>query len=408
MKSVLARLDWNRIILTISLFLIGALHTFIFGIFQIPENFLQGSASPSLQLVSKTVLIIFAVITSVNHQLLCRIFGLRRTLYLGLLGNTLGMSILFINQSLALKGSFAFVILNTIFFGIALTSVINCLITYIIIEFPKKVGLGIVTFFMFCNFGAMLAPLSHELFNHLHLNSFLFPLLIVLLILSIWYVHLKFFEPEVPPHLVHLRKGTMIWKELHYRLALFVIAITAYGLTESTFNLWGFIEIRDTLGTHFASEAIGFFWAFMIIGQIAILLPMNYISPIKIFYILLCLIIFASIYFANQKTLPHYIIGLAAGGFGCSGIFPILLTILEQEIRPFAKGSYLLFYIEMVISMMIAGYFFGVGFMDLWIAIFGDTPLFSVPGHFYLAVGFISLTGLIAIFLKLTSLTKRT
>ena len=53
------------------------------------------------------------------------------------------------------------------------------------------------------------------------------------------FVYANFLNPIVPKYLVHLRRGTLIWKELHYRMGLFVLAMVFYGIVESAFSIWG-------------------------------------------------------------------------------------------------------------------------------------------------------------------------
>jgi hypothetical protein len=394
----------DRLILTLSLFLIGSLHTMIFAIFQLPDNFLLGHASKSLEFSSKAILYFMAVGTSACHQILCRKMGLRKTLYFGLLCNLIGTASLWLNQTLNTQNHLAFIYLDMVFFGLALTSVINSLVTYIVIEFPKKVGTGIVALFAFLNLGAMLGPLLQGLFRHLNVDLYTYPFLILLLCLAIWFVHVYFFDPPFPAHLVHLRKGTLIWKELHYRLGLYILAIIAYGLTESTFSIWGYAHIKHLLGTTAASDATSFFWLFLIVGQIFLLLPLYFLPAKRIFYPLILIIMGAGAYFSLQHSLFGFIGGLAAAGFGCSAIFPILLSMMEKEILPFARGKPLLFFIELIVSLMLGGYFLGVGINDLWITLYGERPLLSP--HFNLAILYIGITGLITLFLNLTLAKK--
>jgi hypothetical protein len=400
--ALLRQMLSQRSTLTLGLFLISALHTMIFSIFQVPENFLVGHHSPDLNISCKIVLYTIAIAVSVCNQAICRKIGLRNLLYGGLLANLCGMTTLFINQFLGDKGAVPLVYLNMFFFGLSITSVINSLVTYIVIEYPKKVGVAIVALFAFLNLGALLAPVFLGLFHRLHAGHLFFPFLTLLLLLSLWFVHVYFFDPPFPPHLAHLRKGTLIWKELHYRLGLFVVAIIAYGLTETTFSLWGYIRIAELRGPTVADDTIPLFWASLIIGQIVLLLPLYFFSAKRIFYALVLLIMGAGYYCSLQTGVSHLLLGLIAAGFGCSAVFPILLSMMEKEILSFARGGRLLFYIEMIVSLMLAGYFLGVGVVDIWVQKFGQMALFPVPFHFLLGSVFIGITGIIALFLNFT------
>jgi MFS family permease len=373
----------------------------IFGIFELPENFLMGLQSKNFEMICKVIFYAVAIGISLSHQQLGHKLGLRKTLYGGLICNILGISALLLSRSIG--GWPPLVVLNMIFFGAALTSVINSLVTYIILEFPDKVGFGIVALFAFLNIGQMLSSILLEIFQGLHLEAVLYPFLIFLLLLSIWFVHKYFFDPFFPPHMEHARKGTLIWKELHYRLALFVIAIVAYGLTETTFSLWGYTHIEKFQGLVTANELIPFFWLFMIIGQMILLLPLYFFPQVRIFYSLIIIIIGAAFYFPLQSNVPGLLLGLIAAGAGCSAVFPILLSMLEKELFSLVRDQRILPYIEVTTSLMIAGYFVGVGTIDLWVLQSADNPSLIMPTYFHLGAVFIAITGLIALFLNLTT-----
>lgn len=393
--------------ITLGLLLIGSMHTMIVAVFQIPENFLMGRESVTLSITCKVILYTSAIIVSLNHQRICRMLGLRKALYMGLGFNLLGILTLLINQIIPLKNGFLpLIYLDMAFFGLALTSVINALITYIIIEFPKRIGLAVVVLFIFLNLGSMLAPILMELFAVLGKSQIIYYLLMTLVCISLWFIHVYFFDPVESREEIHLKKGTQIWKELHYRLALFVVAIFAYGLTETTFNLWGYIHVGDLLGATVAIEIIPFFWAFLIVGQIFLLIPLYFIPEKQIFYFLIFVLMSAAYMFTMQKSIEGFVFWLSIAGFGCSAVFPILLSQMEKELIPAAKGGTVLPLIEKSISLLLAGYFVGVAVIDLWVQVYGQAPHFAVSVHLHLAALFALASCLIFFFLNITSSAK--
>ena len=386
--------------LTVSLFLIGALHTMIFGTFQYPSNFtLDDPNFKHLAIYSKVILYGSAVTASFCYPIICRFLGLKYGLIGGLTLNLLGLLFLWINQGLG--GHVAFYFLDMLFFGTALTSVINVLITYIILKFPNRTGAGITALFAVLNGGLMLAPLMIGIFNDLSINDVIFPFLMLLTLLSIWHVEEKMYDPPFPSHLRHLRKGTLIWKELHYRLALFLLAIISYGMIESSFTMWGFGYFAQQLGQAIALETIPVFYLFMIIGQILLLVPLYFYSPKKIFFGLLAIIAGALYFLFQQQHLSGFLAGFALGGIGCSAIFPIMISMMERELIRVARGSHILPYIETGGSVLIGGYIFGGAFNDLWIGVLNEK---GASSHFHLGVGLglVVVTGVIAFILNLT------
>lgn len=392
----------QRFVITLSLFLIGALHTMIFAFFQFPGNFLLDTQNQNAFLC-KGILYGFAIGVSLIHQLVSRAIGLRKTLYIGLLFNFMGLTTLMLYHVLDAADSWLLIILNMVFFGTALTSVINSLITYLIVEFPHQVGPWITALFAVFNGGVMLAPLLLELFRNLEREWMIYPFLMGLVLLAIWFVHVKFFDPPFPEHLIHLRKGTLIWKEMHYRLGLFLLAIIGYGITETTFSLWGFFHLKELFGQATAHETISVFWLFMIIGQLILLIPLYFYPGKRVFYLLIALVLGALFYFPLQTHLPALLIGLVLGGFGCSAIFPLLLSMVEQELTAFAEGADLLPYIETACSVLIAGYFIGVGAVDLWVEKIHADAGSAVLLYFHIAMVCIATTALSVFYLNRSS-----
>jgi len=394
----------EKMMLTGSLFLIGALHTMIFAIFQFPTNFLLGSAAKDLGVYSKLVLYVCAILASLMHQALCRSLGLKKTLIAGLFLNLFGLATLWLNQRIG--GTVFLVFIDMIFFGIALTSVINALITFIILKFPHRIGAGIIALFAVFNGGSMLAPLLMGMFKGLNLSEAIFPFLMILIIIAIWHLERSLTDPVYPAHLRHLRKGSLVWKELHVRLGLFLAAMIGYGVTESSFNLWGFVVVEEHLGIQIASETISLFWLFLIIGQVLLLIPLYLYSAQKVLYPLIALVIADLYFFFHQSQLFGFIAGLALGGIGCSAVFPILISMMQGELRMIVKGERILPFIETSVSVMLAGYFIGVGIIDLWIELFKNLEI-PLHANYWIAIGCITLTGLIAWGLHLTAPAHR-
>lgn len=393
--------------LTISLFLIGSLHTLIFSIFQMPQNFLVGEHSVELILLCKFFLYLVAVIVSFCHQLLGRKLGLRKTLYLGLLCNLLGLTSVVLNQTFfPNQGSLLLMFLSMSFFGLSLASVLNCLVTYITIEYPKRLGMATIILFAFFNLGPLLAPILTAIFPIDGVYSLMYHFLWVLLAIAIWFVHRYFFDPPVSPDKIHMKKGTIIWKELHYRLAFFVIAIFFYGMVESSYDLWGHMEVNAKLGPVVAGEVIPIYWLFLIIGQVLLLAPLYFYPAKRILYFLIALIIFASYQFPLQESRSGFLLWAAIAGAGCSAVFPILIAQMELEILPFAIGNHRLPYLEKGISIMMGGYLAGIGVIDLWVERASQDPAPLFAFHFHWAALAVGITGILSLFLNLTAPSK--
>jgi hypothetical protein len=140
----------------------------------------------------------------------------------------------------------------------------------------------------------------------------------------------------------------------------------------------------------------------MIVGQVILLLPLYFLPARLVFYTLILLIIVALTMFPMQDTRTGFIAALCMGGFGCSAVFPILISMIEKELFQFAKGSRLYPFFETACSVMMAGYFIGVGTNDLWSEKATSLSESLISNHFLNAIIFIVSVGLIAIYLILT------
>ncbi len=154
--------------------------------------------------------------------------------------------------------------------------------------------------------------------------------------------------------------------------------------------------MQTLLGAKSAEETSSLFWLFMVIAQLILLIPLYFYKSIQVLIPLVFIVIGAALAFPLQSAIPGFIGALAAAGLGCSAIFPLLLSMMEKELLSFQKNGELLHYIEVGISVMLAGYFIGVGTVDLWVEVKNAPTAF----YFHLAAIFISITGLIAYFLN--------
>lgn len=386
-------------LIPISILLIGCLHTLIFAIFQIPGNFLFALTGDQIAIYAKSIFYGCAILTSLFHQIVCRYLGLRKSLQIGLFFNLLGLCVLLYHHFT--KGNTPEILLwiDMVFFGISLTSVINALVTYAILKFPKRTGPAITLLFAVFNAGVLLAPIMLNFFHRHGGDRYAYFVLILGMILSMIFVHFCFSDPHFPRHLDSLRKGSLIWKELHYRLVLFLIAIIFYGLVETTFSLWGLEQIGQILNAYRANNTISLLWLFMIVGQLILLFPL-YVYPAKrIFYALVLLVITAAWTFPMQHTLVGFAACLILAGLGCSAMFPILLSMMEKEFLRLTDIHHLLPFVETGTSVMIAGYFLGIGLIDLSLELRFAIPISS---YFHLAALLMSFTGMIALYLNLT------
>lgn len=384
----------QKLIVTIFLFFIGALHTMIFSFFQFPGTFVADDLAQD-PIASKFVLYFFSISVSCFHQPIVKKIGLKKTLMIGLIGDCLGLFMLYVQHFHDPSTRYVTLYLATALLGAANLSVINSLITYVILEYPAKTIAAITALFASLNLGIMSTPLILKMVDIRGIEWHFFFFLIALLFGALLAVRFFFFEPIFDKSLEHLRSGSLLWREMHKRLALYVLAIVFYAWIESTFSLWGSVHLFEHLPRLVAESASSVFWIFMIVGQLAFLVPLYYFQPHKFFYFLVFLMLIGLMYIPNQVELWRISAGLAMGGIACAVVFPIFLSLIEMEIIQASLISHHSHYLPLVdtaVSFLMAGYMLGASAIDLWISISPETP--SAPFFHFAVIVLFFVTGL--------------
>lgn len=400
----------HKMLVTLGLFLIGSLHTMIFTFFQLPENYATWIPIEYL-IYLKLVSYASAIVASVFHHSLCQKFGMKSIFIGSLVFNLLGLSCILLSWIHFPSDIYAYtlIFIGCISFGAALLVVINSLISYLTIEYPEQIYTGIIVLFMFLNLGVMLSPVLLDFFNNYDLRWLFIAALMGLLIIAIFSTKRYLFNPEFPKKDKSVRKNSLLWKDLHYRLVFFVLAIVFYGMVENTFNLWGEIYLAQYFPVEEANSIITLFWLFMILGQILILFPMYYLNP-NIVFTALSVIAIGALWGLYKSENPYSLIAfIILGGVGCSGLFPLVLSSLGSQIIKDSKMEHRKFlpYIEMGSAYILAGYILGIGLIDLFHVWNLNQELLDLPAHFYYASWCVLGTLAIYLFLDLYAKAAR-
>lgn len=391
----------QKLIVTIFLFFIGALHTMIFSFFQFPGTFVADDLAQD-PIASKFVLYFFSIAVSCFHRPIVKRIGLKKTLSYGLIGDAIGLFMLYLQHFHDPSTRYVTLFLATALLGAANLSVINSLLTYIILEFPKKTIAAITGLFASLNLGIMSTPLALKMVDVRGIEWHFFFFLVALLIAAVLSIRFFFTDPIFDKSLEHLRSGSELWREMHRRLALYVLAIILYAWIESTFSLWGSVQLFNHLPRLIAESASSVFWIFMIIGQLVLLVPLYYFQPRKFFYFLIPLMLVALIYIPNQTELWNISFGLAMGGISCAVVFPIFLSLMEMEIIQGSMMSHHSHYLPLVdtaVSFLMAGYLLGASAIDLWISL---RPEQSAAPFFRFAIIILGIVTALMIYLNRT------
>jgi len=380
-KSMQHIFRWRS--LTLSLLLIASLQTMIFGFFQIADH------SISIEHASRIIplnILFYSVmlVTSLFHPFIMRKFSLQFALIAGLCCDLLGVSFVWINE--AVGGTFVLVVFGFLFAGISIVSVINCLVTYLVIEFPRSLSFAMLVLFLFANLGILADTLIYDLLADHNFYPIFCGTVIGLILLAIYFVYTRFFNPVVPVHLAHLRRSSLIWKELHYRMGLFIAMMLLYGVVETLLSTWGGIYLLKFVRAVQAEQAVILFWACMILGQLLLLAPIYFFSARKIFSLLMIFTIGILAFLAEQTHATGLIAGYIGAGLGCAIIFPALLSFFEKEVLitcSLSKIKSPIAFVETGISLMVGGYLAGVGLVNMFVLTHQNYPELFTQAMFY-------------------------
>jgi len=392
------------------LFFVGMLEVCTFYLLQYPSNFYINALPQKLVIHHSFFLSITTVVAAAFTYLLTRKWGLKKVLIRGLYLYLIGLSILLCAHLFQgnKEAIIAIIFSGTFLFGIAFSTVAITLITYVILEFPKHIGMGLIVLMVFYNLGAMLSPILLNIFDTWEKGLILSAIIAVLMLTIIRLIRNIFFDPSLSKDVKHLRKGSLIWKEMHYRFALFILCMFFYGICENTFNIWGELRMLEWVSSHLANDAIMIFWLFLVIGQVIIILPLHHFSMHRIIYFIIGIMAASLIYLPFQKTFPSFINGLAIGGIGCSACIPILLSMIEMEIADLIHDdTERLPYLEISVSMMVAAYFLGSSIIVIASGLDLSVTEIGISNYFFGAAGAAFLMLILIYYLVKTSLRRR-
>ncbi len=367
----LQRFFSHRSRMMLSLFIISTIHMVAFGMAQYPSGFFITNISHKMHLSLMALLDVSVIIMALYNQKLTRKFGVKKVLLGGLGFYFLGLVLFFISQFSSGSIVFAsfFLILGMIVCGIAFSTAFIALVTYLVLGSPKSLEMSITALFAFVNIGAMLSPLVMHYLTSWDAQTFFLIFVESLILFSIIFIYEYFVDPSFPAHLQKFRRPTLIWRELHYRFFLFVVMIMLYSICESTLNVWGAKFLGFFLHPGTVSWMVAIFWLFLIIGQFLMLIPLYFFATRGVFFFLLFLLVLVLISLPVQTEWVGFVSRLALGGVACSAVSPILISMLEEELREVQHTSYfhlrILPYFEMGIAWIIMGYFASNGMIAL-------------------------------------------
>jgi len=393
----------QKYLITLGILCSNMIHIMLVTYFQIQNNFLDGQFESSTIPIN-SIYYGIAILTTIGYPMIVKKLGLKFTLMTALVFDMISLALLW--ASISLGGVLPLIFISTVFLGFSLITVAITNISYFVLEFPKKLGVSLMAVFAFGDAGVITANLLSDTFSSIQFNEGFFLVMAFLYSGLIFFIYTKFTEPPFPKHLEHLRKGSLIWKEFHFRLGFFMIAAIGYGIVETIFAVWGEIYLIQFMTESLAVYTISLFWFAMLLGQIILLLPLYYFPMRQILPPLIIAVVLILIFIQSQTHFLGFITGFSIAGFACAAILPIIIASMERELITASFLSHqqnYLPYVEIGTALLMGSYYIGIGGMNLYVLTVRHAKELHAENFFHWAVLITALMGLITMFLNWSS-----
>ena len=312
--------------------------------------------------------VVMAIAGSLAMPSLARRFGIKPLLLVGIAADLLSMAVLAMSATVAGDSiAFPMLLVSTALLGLGFGVTLSCLSTIAADFRPDRPEVALTTLNVLLGLGTALSPLLIALFTNVGewwgLPVLAAVGLAVLLVLSL-----------TLPIETAARNSTTDRAPIPRMFWVFAIALVAYGICETMFGNWGTTVLRnDGASATTASYALAAFWACVTLGRLLISVMPRQIPTLVVYRVLPWAIAVTLLLVATVANGANGVVIFAAGGFACSGFFPMTIGYSEGTFPALGAVS---------AGWLIAAYQVGYG-----IAAFGAGALEST----------ISLTSLFAV-----------
>ncbi len=330
--------------------------------------------------------VLMAITGSLALPGLARRSTLKRVLLVGLLANTVAMSLLAGSvpyDSNAIAYPMLLVATGALGLGFGLT--LGSISTYAGAFMPERRDVALTALNVLLGLGTALSPFLIALFTNAGEWWYL-PLLSAAGLVVL--VALTVMQPMDLPTPENLRAPRPEKTSLPMMFWLFAAALVIYGIGETMFGNWGTtLLVGNGVGTTSANDALAVFWAAVTVGRLAIALVSTRVRSTHIYVVLPWAIGTALLVAPTAHSAGAGIAVFALGGLACSGFFPMTIGYGEAT---FPMN------VELAAGWLIAAYQLGYG-----LAAFGGGALqhfialedvFRIAAVAVVAMAFASLT----------------
>jgi fucose permease len=334
--------------------------------------------------------VILAIAGSLALPSLAARIGLKRVLIVGLLADTVAMTLLVVSNSVrtdAIAFPMLLVVTGSLGLGFGLT--LGSISTYAGAFHPQRREVALTALNVLLGLGTALSPLLIAVFLDIGEWWYL-PLISAIGLAAVLIVTLG--QPLVAERSAGRDAAR---PAIPRRFWLFAAALVAYGAAETMFGNWGTtLLVDDGVAAASATYALAAFWAAVTAGRLVIALVAERIGSTRIYIVLPWAIAAALLIAPAADTTGAGIAVFALAGLACSGFFPMTIGYGESSFPSM---------VELAAGWLIASYQIGYG-----LAAFGGGALqqaVSLPTLFRATAVLAVLMGLLS--LSITGTLRR-
>jgi MFS family permease len=292
--------------------------------------------------------VILAIAGSLALPSLAGRIGLKRVLMVGLLADTMAMTLLVISNTVQHDtAAFPMLLVATGSLGLGFGLTLGSISTYAGAFQPERREVALTALNVLLGLGTALSPLLIAVFLdigewwYLPLGTAVGLGAVLIMVMS---------QPLVAEA---SKAGATARPPIPARFWIFAAALVAYGAAETMFGNWGTtLLVDDGVQAATATYALAAFWAAVTVGRLVIALVSDRVGSTHIYVVLPWVIAVALLIAPAADTAAGGIALFALAGLACSGFFPMTIGYGESSF----PGM-----VELAAGWLIAAYQIGYG-----------------------------------------------
>ena len=293
--------------------------------------------------------VVAAIAGSMSLPALAGRIGLKRVLLVGLVANTVAMTLLVLSNAVRTDAAaFPMLLVATTSLGLGFGLTLGSISTYAGAFNPQRRDVALTALNVLLGLGTALSPLLIALF--LDIGEWWYLPLGAAVGLAVM-VAVTLTQPLVAER--PAARGGTTRPPIPIAFWLFAAALVCYGVAETMFGNWGTtLLVADGVAATGATYALAAFWAAVTVGRLVIALVAERLGSTRIYVVVPWAVALALVLAPVPSSTAGGIGLFAFAGLGCAGFFPMTVGYGESTFTRM---------VELTAGWLIAAYQIGYG-----------------------------------------------